>query len=132
MQQRARPQSYINGNTCKEIPKLTIPSGFIGKRNPLFSLSWSPVVNGNTTVGVAATGGINEDNAEAYAATGVDVLVTSAPYFAPPLDVKWRWRLRLSELEQHPESPARIVALYVTASGRKRYYMYRIPGIRPA
>ena len=37
---------------------------------------------------VAAAGGINASNAAAYAATGVDILVTSAPYFAAPADVK--------------------------------------------
>ena len=33
-------------------------------------------------------GGINEANAAAYAATGCAILVTSAPYFAGPADVK--------------------------------------------
>jgi len=37
---------------------------------------------------IAAAGGINESNAAAYAATGCAVLVTSAPYFAGPVDVK--------------------------------------------
>jgi molybdenum transport protein len=37
---------------------------------------------------VAAAGGINEANAAAYAATGCAVLVTSAPYFSGPADVK--------------------------------------------
>ncbi len=37
---------------------------------------------------IAATGGIHEGNAAAYAAAGADILVTSAPYAAPPLDVK--------------------------------------------
>jgi molybdenum transport protein len=37
---------------------------------------------------VVATGGIHEGNAAAYAAAGADMLVTSAPYTAPPLDVK--------------------------------------------
>jgi molybdenum transport protein len=40
------------------------------------------------TVPVAATGGIHEGNAAAYAAAGANLLVTSAPYAAPPLDVK--------------------------------------------
>lgn len=34
-----------------------------------------------------ATGGINEDNIQAYAATGVDGIVTTAVYFSKPLDV---------------------------------------------
>jgi molybdenum transport protein len=37
---------------------------------------------------VAAAGGINLDNARAYAATGVDVLVTSAMYWGKPADIK--------------------------------------------
>lgn len=37
---------------------------------------------------LAAAGGINASNAAAYAASGADVLVTSAPYLAPPRDVK--------------------------------------------
>ncbi len=36
---------------------------------------------------IAAAGGINSANAEAYAQAGADILVTSAPYFAPPRDV---------------------------------------------
>ena len=36
---------------------------------------------------VAATGGVDEGNAAAYARAGADLLVTSAPYAAPPLDV---------------------------------------------
>jgi len=36
---------------------------------------------------LAAAGGINAANAAAYAATGVQVLVTSAPYYAKPADV---------------------------------------------
>lgn len=39
-------------------------------------------------VPVAASGGLHEGNAAAYAAAGAAVLVTSAPYAAPPLDVK--------------------------------------------
>lgn len=36
---------------------------------------------------IAAAGGINARNAADYAATGAHVLVTSAPYLAPPMDV---------------------------------------------
>ncbi len=36
---------------------------------------------------IAAAGGIDSANAEAYARAGADILVTSAPYFAPPRDV---------------------------------------------
>jgi molybdenum transport protein len=39
---------------------------------------------------LAAAGGINARNAAAYAAAGADILVTSAPYSAPPLDVAVR------------------------------------------
>ena len=37
---------------------------------------------------LAAAGGINADKAAAYARAGADVLVTSAPYTAPPRDVQ--------------------------------------------
>ncbi len=37
---------------------------------------------------LAAAGGVNAANAAAYVAAGARVLVTSAPYSAPPLDVK--------------------------------------------
>jgi len=37
---------------------------------------------------LAATGGVDEANAGAYALAGADILVTSAPYAAPPLDVR--------------------------------------------
>lgn len=40
---------------------------------------------------VSAAGGINADNAAEYAATGVDVLVTSWVYFGKPQDVKMRF-----------------------------------------
>jgi molybdenum transport protein len=36
---------------------------------------------------IAAAGGINEDNVAAYAATGVEVLVTSAMYWGKPADI---------------------------------------------
>lgn len=36
---------------------------------------------------IVAAGGISSANAEAYARAGADILVTSAPYFAPPRDV---------------------------------------------
>lgn len=37
---------------------------------------------------ISATGGIRLDNAAAYAGTGVDLLVTSHPYHAPPVDIR--------------------------------------------
>lgn len=37
---------------------------------------------------LAAAGGIHTGNAARYAASGADLLVTSAPYYAPPRDVK--------------------------------------------
>lgn len=37
---------------------------------------------------VAAAGGVNVQNAAAYAAAGAQILVTSAPYWAKPADVK--------------------------------------------
>jgi len=40
------------------------------------------------TAHVAAAGGVNAQNAAAYAAAGAQILVTSAPYWAKPADVK--------------------------------------------
>jgi molybdenum transport protein len=37
---------------------------------------------------IAAAGGVNADNAAAYARAGADILVTSAPYLARPCDVQ--------------------------------------------
>lgn len=37
---------------------------------------------------IAAAGGVNEENAAAYAAAGCPLLVTSAPFFGRPADVK--------------------------------------------
>jgi molybdenum transport protein len=37
---------------------------------------------------IAAAGGINADNAAAYAKAGADILVTSSPYLARPRDVQ--------------------------------------------
>jgi hypothetical protein len=59
LQQRAQPESHINGSVAKEIPGLARRSGIAGKRNPLFCLVLDPVINGNTTtahVGDALTG----------------------------------------------------------------------------
>jgi molybdenum transport protein len=39
---------------------------------------------------IAAAGGVNRSNAAAYAKAGADILVTSAPYYAPPCDVSVR------------------------------------------
>lgn len=43
-------------------------------------------------VTLIASGGINESNAAAYAATGVDGLVTTAPFSAKPLDMSVRMK----------------------------------------
>lgn len=47
---------------------------------------------------IAAAGGINAGNAEDYARAGARILVTSAPYFAPPRDVA----VTLTPLEPQP------------------------------
>lgn len=48
-------------------------------------------INPRTTL--IATGGINPQNAAAYAATGVDGLATTAPFSAKPLDMSVRMRM---------------------------------------
>lgn len=40
--------------------------------------------------GLAPAGGVNQHNAVAYARAGADLLVSSAPYFAPPAEVQVR------------------------------------------
>ncbi len=46
----------------------------------------------NPDIKISAAGGINADNAADYAATGVDILVTSWPYFGKPEDIKMKFR----------------------------------------
>ena len=45
-------------------------------------------------VTISAAGGINADNAAIFAATGVDILVTSWPYFGKPEDIKMKFSRR--------------------------------------
>ena len=52
-----------------------------------------PIMRGlNPDIKISAAGGINADNAAEYAATGVDILVTSWPYFGKPEDIKMKFR----------------------------------------
>ncbi|MFR6254513.1 MAG: hypothetical protein ACLUKD_02190 [Eggerthella lenta] len=46
----------------------------------------------NPHVTLIAAGGVNPQNAGAYAATGVDGLATTAPFSAKPLDMSVRMR----------------------------------------
>ncbi|WP_165172919.1 ModD protein [Adlercreutzia sp. ZJ242] len=48
----------------------------------------------NPAATLIAAGGINPENAAAYAATGVDGLATTAPFSAKPLDMSVRMRAR--------------------------------------
>ena len=50
---------------------------------------------------ISAAGGINADNAAAFAATRVDILVTSWPYFGKPEDIKMKFSRR-TDGEQKP------------------------------
>jgi molybdenum transport protein len=45
------------------------------------------LIPAGSTARIAAAGGVNPGNAEAYARAGADILVTSAPYFTQPRDV---------------------------------------------
>jgi molybdenum transport protein len=49
---------------------------------------WRTVTADFSHVLLAAAGGVRADNAAAYVAAGADLLVTSAPYSAPPRDVQ--------------------------------------------
>lgn len=41
----------------------------------------------NPNILISAAGGINESNAEEYAATGIDIIVLSSVYFGKPSDI---------------------------------------------
>ncbi len=58
------------------------PSDVAQCRDALAAAGWRPAL--------AAAGGVTAANAVAYAQAGADLLVTSAPYFAGPLDVRVR------------------------------------------
>jgi molybdenum transport protein len=45
------------------------------------------LISKSASTRIAAAGGINSANSGEYAQAGADILVTSAPYFAPPRDV---------------------------------------------
>lgn len=45
-----------------------------------------------TNIAISATGGINLENVSQFAKTGVDLIVTSSPYHAKPLDIKVQMR----------------------------------------
>jgi molybdenum transport protein len=68
------------------------PRGVADLRQLITDLSRSggPGAAGRTRTVIAAAGGVTVDNATEYARAGADVLVTSAPYHAPPLDVTVR------------------------------------------
>ncbi|CCD84371.1 ModD protein [Bradyrhizobium sp. ORS 285] len=55
-------------------------AALVARINAMATLQVRPVI--------AAAGGVNAQNAAAYAAAGADVLVTSAPYLARPCDVQ--------------------------------------------
>ncbi|MDR3165419.1 MAG: ModD protein [Synergistaceae bacterium] len=64
------------------------------------------IANGVT---ISAAGGINADNAAVFAATGVDILVTSCPYFGKPEDMKMKFSLG-ADCEQKPPETRRAEA----------------------
>ncbi len=58
------------------------------KAEPRQLMQWCPRIRAEWPhLGLLAAGGIRLDNAAAYAATGVDALVTSSLYFGPPADI---------------------------------------------
>jgi molybdenum transport protein len=67
------------GAEIVQVDKLT-PEQVAAVSRELSGLSPRPLL--------AAAGGINASNAGSYAGAGADLLVTSAPYYAPPRDVK--------------------------------------------
>ncbi|GAB1459013.1 ModD protein [Thauera sp.] len=65
-------------------------------------------------VKLAATGGVDASNARAYADAGADLIVSSAPYWAPPRDVKVVFALLdgacADTPSATPESPSTLVS----------------------
>lgn len=58
------------------------------KSTPENLKKWCPILRGKCpNIKIVAAGGIKLDNAQSYAATGVDALVTSSVYFGPPADI---------------------------------------------
>lgn len=53
----------------------------------LFALAGATACNHVPRPLLAVAGGVRADNAAAYVAAGADLLVTSAPYSAPPRDI---------------------------------------------
>lgn len=70
----------LMGVDVLQLEKFT-PEAVADCRRTLADSGWGHVC-------LAAAGGVNARNAVAYAQAGADVLVTSAPFFAPPADVK--------------------------------------------
>ncbi len=69
------------GVDCVQVDKLS-PEQIAEAVRAMASMSKRPMI--------AATGGVDESNARAYAEAGADLLVTSAPYSAPPADIAVR------------------------------------------
>lgn len=58
------------------------------KVSPQELKQWCPLLRGQWPgIKIIAAGGINLGNVQAYAASGVDALVTSSVYFGPPADI---------------------------------------------
>jgi molybdenum transport protein len=53
---------------------------------------------------ISAAGGINADNAAVFAATGVDILVTSWVYFGKPEDIKMNFKRRADDRQKPGEA----------------------------
>jgi molybdenum transport protein len=69
----------VAGADVLQLEKFT-PDSVAECRSALIDAGLHPVL--------AAAGGINANNAKAYVQAGADLLVTSAPYTAPPFDVQ--------------------------------------------
>jgi len=62
------------------------------KFSPEQVAQWRTTITDFSGTLLAIAGGVRADNAAAYVAAGADLLVTSAPYFAPPRDVQVEFR----------------------------------------
>jgi len=70
----------------EDIPYGDLTTNLLGIGNELRTLV--ETVRGiNPAIKISAAGGINENNAAEYAATGIDIIVLSSVYFGKPSDI---------------------------------------------
>ena len=82
----------VEAETADEALRITIAGADVVQLDKLPPAELKPLIAQLRAVApsitISAAGGINAQNAADYAATGVDILVLSSPYFGKPADIK--------------------------------------------